>query len=38
LEAEVIIDAKCGKEVTAGQEVKKGFLTKKSYHKDCAPK
>jgi hypothetical protein len=28
--------AKCGKEIPAGQEVKKGFLTKKSYHKECA--
>lgn len=27
--------AKCGKEIPAGQEVKKGFLMKKSYHKDC---
>jgi hypothetical protein len=26
---------KCGKEIPAGQEVKKGFLMKKSYHKDC---
>jgi len=30
--------AKCGKEIPAGQEVKKGFLMKKSYHKDCASK
>ena len=30
--------AKCGKEIPAGQEVKKGFLRKKSYHKECAPK
>lgn len=29
--------AKCGKEIPAGQEVKKGFLTKKSYHKGCEP-
>jgi hypothetical protein len=29
--------AKCGKDIPEGQEVKKGFLTKKSYHKDCAP-
>ncbi len=28
--------AKCGKEIPAGQEVKKGFLMKKTYHKDCA--
>lgn len=28
--------AKCGKEIAAGQEVKKGFFTKKSYHKECA--
>jgi hypothetical protein len=27
--------AKCGKEITAGQEVKKGLLRKKSYHKEC---
>jgi hypothetical protein len=28
---------KCGKEIPAGQEVKKGFfLMKKSYHKDCS--
>jgi len=27
--------AKCGKEIPAGQEVKKGFLKKKSYHKEC---
>jgi hypothetical protein len=32
------ICAKCGKEIPAGQEVKKGFLRKKSYHKECAPK
>ena len=30
--------AKCGKEIPAGEEVKKGFLKKKSYHKECAPK
>jgi len=30
--------AKCGKDIPAGQEVKKGFLMKKSYHKECAPK
>jgi hypothetical protein len=30
------ICAKCGKEIPAGEEVKKGFLTKKSYHKACA--
>jgi len=28
--------AKCGKEIPEGQEVKKGFFTKKSYHKECA--
>ena len=28
--------AKCGKEIPAGQEVKKGFLMKKTYHKECA--
>ena len=28
--------AKCGKEIAAGQEVKKGFLTKKGYHNECA--
>jgi hypothetical protein len=28
--------AKCGKEIPAGQEVKKGFLRKKNYHKECA--
>jgi len=28
--------AKCGKEIPVGQEVKKGFLMKKSYHKECA--
>jgi len=28
--------AKCGTEIPAGQEVKKGFLMKKSYHKGCA--
>jgi hypothetical protein len=28
--------AKCGKEIPAGQEVKKGFLMKKTYHKGCA--
>jgi hypothetical protein len=30
--------AKCGKDIPSGQEVKKGFLIKKSYHKECAPK
>ncbi len=30
--------AKCGKEIPAGQEVRKGFLRKKSYHRECAPK
>ena len=28
--------AKCGKEIPAGQEVKKDFLTRKSYYKECA--
>jgi len=28
--------AKCGKEIPAGQEVMKGFFSKKAYHKDCA--
>jgi len=32
-----VICAKCGKEIPAGEEVKKGFLRKKSYHKECAP-
>jgi hypothetical protein len=27
---------KCGKEIPPGQEVKKGFLMKKSYHRECA--
>lgn len=27
--------AKCGQEIPAGQEVKKGFLMRKSYHKEC---
>jgi len=28
--------AKCGKEIPAGEYVvKKGFLRKKSYHKEC---
>jgi len=26
--------AKCGKEIPAGQEVRKGLLRRKSYHKD----
>jgi hypothetical protein len=30
--------AKCGKDIPSGEEVKKGFLIKKSYHKECAPK
>jgi len=29
------ICAKCGKEIPAGEEVKKGFLMKKTYHKNC---
>lgn len=29
--------AKCSKEIPSGQEVKKGFPFKKSYHKECAP-
>jgi hypothetical protein len=28
--------ARCGKEIPVGQEVKKGFLMKKNYHKECA--
>ena len=32
---EMTMCAKCGKEIPEGQEVKKGFFTKKSYHKDC---
>lgn len=28
--------AKCGKEIPVGQDVKKGFLMKKSYHMECA--
>jgi hypothetical protein len=32
------ICAKCGEEIPAGQEVRKGFLRKKSYYKECAPK
>jgi hypothetical protein len=28
--------AKCGKEIPAGQEVKKGFFIRKKYHKECA--
>lgn len=27
--------AKCGEDIPAGQEVKKGFLIKKNYHKEC---
>lgn len=27
--------AKCGKEIPIAQEVKKGFLMRKSYHKEC---
>jgi hypothetical protein len=27
--------AKCGKEIPLGQEVRKGFLVKKNYHKEC---
>jgi hypothetical protein len=30
--------AKCGKEIEAGKEVKKGWITKKAYHAECAPK
>jgi hypothetical protein len=28
--------AKCCKEIPVGQEVKKGFFRKESYHKECA--
>jgi len=27
--------AKCDKKIPLGQEVKKGFLWKKNYHKEC---
>jgi hypothetical protein len=27
---------KCGKEIDAGKEVKKGWITKKPYHGECA--
>ncbi len=30
--------AKCGGRIPDGEEVKRGFLRKKNYHKDCAPK
>jgi transcription initiation factor TFIIB len=30
--------AKCGKAIEAGKEVKKGWMSKKTYHADCAPK
>ncbi len=30
--------AKCGKAIEAGKEVKKGWISKKPYHADCAPK
>jgi hypothetical protein len=30
--------AKCGKEIEAGKEVKKGWIQKKAYHAECAPK
>jgi hypothetical protein len=26
---------KCGKEIDAGKEVKKGWITKKTYHSEC---
>jgi hypothetical protein len=29
--------AKCGKEIEAGKEVKKGWIRKKAYHAECAP-
>jgi len=29
---------KCGKEIEAGKEVKKGWIQKKAYHAECAPK
>ena len=28
--------AKCGKEIDAGKEVKKGWISKKTYHAECA--
>jgi hypothetical protein len=28
--------AKCDKEIDAGKEVKKGWITKKAYHGECA--
>jgi hypothetical protein len=30
--------AKCGEEIPSGQEVKRGILRKKYYHKECVPK
>ena len=30
--------AKCGKDIEPGKEVRKGFLWKKAYHAECAPK
>ena len=30
--------AKCGKDIEAGKEVKKGWISKKAYHAECAPK
>ena len=30
--------AKCGKAIEAGKEVKKGWMSKKPYHAECAPK
>jgi hypothetical protein len=29
---------KCGKEIETGREVKKGWIQKKPYHAECAPK
>ena len=30
--------AKCGKAIEAGKEVRKGWIAKKPYHAECAPK
>jgi hypothetical protein len=29
--------AKCGKTIEPGKEVKKGWISKKLYHAECAP-
>jgi hypothetical protein len=34
--AETVNCAKCGKQIAVGDEVKKGRLRKKSYHRVCA--